>query len=97
MVMALCKVTINTYYSRTGFDVLCGSDLPGVEINWLFPNGTKVGVGNRDVHECHFANRTSILQFGLVNLCNRGLYICRANQSATGKVQQRTFKVKVNW
>ena len=90
------KVAITTSYSAPGVGALCGSNLPGVEINWLFSNGEKVGIGNRDVHEGHFANGTSILQFGLVTLCDSGLYICRANQTATGKVQQRTLKVKVN-
>ena len=90
------KITLYTSHSGNVINILCGSSLPGVDINWLLPNGTKVGISDRDILEGYIANGTSALQFRRITLCISDLYICRANQTVTGMVQQRTLKVKVN-
>ena len=79
-----------------GISILCGSNLPGVDINWFFSNGTNIGIGNRDIYEGDFSNGTSALLFRRRTLCVGGLYICRANQTSTGRMQQRTLKVTVD-
>ena len=90
------RATLYTY-RRNEPSIFCGSSLPGVEIDWFFSNGTKVGISNRNIREGHYSNGTTILQFGIISVCDTAdLYTCRANQSATGKVQQRTFNIQVN-
>ena len=54
----------------------------------------KVGISNRNIHEGHYSNSTTI---GTISVCDTAdLYSCRANQSETGRVQQRTFNIQVN-
>ena len=87
------KATIGSYSSLV---VFCGSQLSGVKFDWYFSNGTKVGTANRNVREGHFDNGTAVLQigrFGRVTSCDADTYVCRANQTATSRVQQKTFKV----
>lgn len=74
--------------------VLCGATEMGVELDWFFANGTKVGTTNRNVREGHFENGTASLQIASdrnLNLCDAGVYTCRANQSSTGRIEQMTF------
>jgi len=85
-----------TLYSSSSLMVFCGSQQTGVNFDWFFSNGTKVGTANRNVREGHYANGTTVLQigrFGRVTWCDADTYVCRANQTATGRVQQKTFKV----
>ena len=58
-----------------------------------------MGVANLNVREGRYANDTAVLQvgrFGRITVCDAGTYICRANQTSSGRAQQRTFKVTVN-
>ncbi len=90
------KITVNSY---TSLSVFCGSSLTNVKVDWFFSNGTKVGISNRNVREGHFNNGTTVLQmgrFGRLTACDVDTYICRANQTTTGRAQQKTVTVIYN-
>ena len=78
--------------------MLCGATAEGVQLDWFFENGTKVGISNRNVRKGHFENGTASLQIASdrrLSLCDSGVYACRANQSSTGRVEQKTFTLRV--
>ena len=86
------------FTSSSNIHVLCGAIADGVQLDWFFENGTKVGTSNRNVREGHFENGTASLQIASnrrVSPCDAGVYACRANQSATERVEQKTFKLTV--
>lgn len=88
-----------TFSFRRNIHILCGSSLEGVQLDWFFSNGTKVGNTNRNVREGHFRNGTASLQIASdrnVGPCDSGMYSCRANQSGSGRVEQRTFTLTVD-
>lgn len=79
--------------------ILCGTSSPGVQLDWFFSNGTKVGVSNRNVREGHFPNGTVSLQFGshrTLSPCDSGIYTCRANQSNGSRVEGKTFTLTID-
>ncbi len=89
------RVTVYSY-SR-GINIFCSSTVRSTQIDWLYLNGSKVGVDNLNVREGHYGNGTSVLmigRFGVIALCDAGTYICRANSSVGA--QQKTFKVIYN-
>lgn len=78
--------------------MLCGATEDGVQLDWFFENGTKVGTTNRNVREGHFENGTASLQIASdrgLSPCDAGAYVCRANQSATGRVEQKVFNFMI--
>ena len=89
------RYTASTYRRRS-INVFCGSRVSNIQIDWYFPNGTKVGIANRRVREGHYPNGTTVLQIGLrsyITVCDGGVYTCRANVTSLNKVQQKTFKL----
>ena len=45
---------VSTY--RTGFNVLCGSNNPNTTFEWMFGNGSHIGVSNPGFRAAHFNN-----------------------------------------
>lgn len=79
--------------------ILCGTSVKGVQLDWFFSNGTKVGNKNRNIREGHFRNGTASLQIASdrrLSPCDSGVYICRANQTAMRQVEQKTFTLIID-
>lgn len=85
---------------QSDIHILCGSSLEGVQLDWYFSNGTKVGITNRNIREGHFPNGTTSLQIASdrrVTPCDSGVYSCRARQvnNETERTEQKTFTLTV--
>lgn len=84
---------------ESDLQIFCGSNLPGVQLDWFFSNGTKVGNNNRNIREGHFPNGTTSLQIASdrsLSPCDSGVYICRANQSEAGRAEQKSFNLTID-
>ena len=58
-----------------------------------------MGNNNRNIREGHFRNGTTSLQFGsdrTLSPCDSGVYTCRANQSETRRIEEKTFKLTID-
>ncbi len=87
------------YTSQTNIHILCGTTIRGVQLDWFFSNGTKVGNRNRNIREGHFRNGTASLQIASdrrLSPCDSGMYICKANQTAMNQAQQKTFTLIID-
>ena len=78
---------------------MCGTSVEGVQLDWFFSNGTKVGSTNRNVRVGHFPNGTVSLQIASdrrLSPCDSGVYTCRANLSESNQAQEKTYTVFIN-
>jgi hypothetical protein len=78
--------------------IFCGSGLSDVTLGWFFSNGSRVGIGRRDLREGHFPNGTAVLDIGIgrrLTICDAGTYTCVANSSSRG-IHSRDFVLTIN-
>ena len=78
--------------------VHCGTGRQNVRIYWLFQNGTEVGITDRNLREGHYTNGTTVLQIAAsrsLNPCDGGVYTCVANETSSGRIQNRNFTLYI--
>ena len=90
----LDRYTVSSWSSRA--NILCGTyNHTHVQLDWYFPNGSRVGVVDRGFRAGHLPNGTAVLQIeGQVNFCWGGNYTCIADSDTESDV--RVFTLLVN-
>ena len=72
-----------TYSWSSGINILCGTNnATHVQLDWYFPNGSRVGIVDRGFRAGHFPNGTAVLQAednARISTCWGGNYTCIAN------------------
>lgn len=74
------------------------SNATSVQTNWYFPNGTVIGVVDRNFKAGHFSNGSAVLQiaeYRSLSYCDGGNYTCIAN-SSSGQLERRTFMLVID-
>ena len=91
----LDRYTVSSWSSRHT-NILCGTyNHTHVQLDWYFPNGSRVGIVDRGFRAGHLPNRTAVLQIeGQVNPCWGGNYTCIADLD--GENDARVFTLLVN-
>ncbi len=79
---------------QNNLNIHCGSSRNNVQIDWLAPDGEKIGSSDRNRRVGRFSNGTAVLQiaaFRRLTSCDGGIYMCVATVPGTQEMMQKAF------